>query len=88
MSEIIEYQTIGTCCKLMRVEVEDGIVMNAEFLGGCNGNLSGIKSLIKGMKVDDVIQKLSGITCGGKSTSCPDQLAQCSGTSREHCPRA
>ena len=77
MSKVIQYKTAGTCCQIMQVEIEDDIILNAEFLGGCNGNLSGIKSLIKGMKVDDVIDKLSGIRCGSKNTSCPDQLAKC-----------
>lgn len=77
MSEIIQYQTTGVCCGLMQVKINNGIIEDAEFLGGCNGNLQGIKSLIKGMKIDDVISKLKGIQCGAKSTSCPDQLAQC-----------
>lgn len=79
MSEekIIQYQTSGTCCQMMQVKVQNGIVMDVEFYGGCNGNLKGIKSLIKGMKVDEVISKLQGITCGAKPTSCPDQLAKC-----------
>ena len=77
MREIIKYQTQGTCCKMMQVEVEDNKVVNAEFLGGCNGNLKGIRSLIIGMDIDEVIKRLEGIPCGGKSTSCPDQLAKC-----------
>lgn len=76
-AEVIQYRTTGTCCQMMQVAIQDGKVMDAEFLGGCNGNLKGIKSLIKGMAIDDVIDKLKGITCGSKSTSCPDQLAQC-----------
>ena len=77
-SEIIEYQTYGTCCQAMRVEIdENGVILNSDFLGGCNGNLQGIRSLIKGMKIDEVIEKLKGISCNGKPTSCPDQLATC-----------
>lgn len=77
-SEIIEYQTYGTCCQAMRVEVaEDGTILNSDFLGGCNGNLQGIRKLIAGMKIDEVIEKLKGISCNGKPTSCPDQLAIC-----------
>lgn len=77
-SEVIEYETTGTCCRAMRVEVDDkGTVLNADFLGGCNGNLQGIRSLIIGMNIDDVIKKLKGISCNGKPTSCPDQLATC-----------
>lgn len=79
MSEIetIQYQTSGTCCKLMYLQIQDDVVLNAEFMGGCNGNLQGIKSLIKGMKISEIIEKLQGIDCNGKGTSCPDQLAAC-----------
>ena len=77
MSEIIQYQTSGVCCGIMQVKINGEVIEDAEFFGGCNGNLKGIKSLIKGMKVDDVISKLQGIKCGDKSTSCPDQLAKC-----------
>ena len=77
-SEVIEYQTQGTCCRAMRDEIdEDGVILNSDFLGGCNGNLQGIRSLISGMRIDDVIEKLKGISCNGKPTSCPDQLAIC-----------
>ena len=77
MSQVIQYRTSGTCCQLMQVEIENDIILNVNFLGGCNGNLNGIKSLITGMNINDVIVKLKGITCSSKSTSCPDQLAQC-----------
>lgn len=75
--EVIQYQTRGTCCQMMQVAVQDGKVTDAEFYGGCNGNLKGIRELIKGMPVDEVIEHLQGITCGPKPTSCPDQLAKC-----------
>ena len=75
--EVIQYKNVGTCCQLMQVAIQDGKVVDAEFFGGCNGNLKGIKSLIKGMSIDDVIEKLQGITCNSKPTSCPDQLAKC-----------
>ncbi len=75
--EIIQYETSGTCCKLMQVALQDGKVIDAQFYGGCGGNLQGIRSLIIGMDIDDVITKLKGIQCGPKPTSCPDQLAQC-----------
>ena len=75
--EIIQYQTSGTCCQLMQVAIQDGKVLDAEFHGGCNGNLKGIKELIKGMAIDEIIERLQGITCGPKPTSCPDQLAKC-----------
>lgn len=77
MAEVIQYRTSGTCCQMMQVKVADDKIEDVEFLGGCNGNLKGIKSLVKGMKIDDVIEKLQGIQCGAKPTSCPDQLAQC-----------
>lgn len=77
MVETIQYQTKGTCCKLIYLQVENEKVLDAEFLGGCNGNLQGIKSLIKGLTIDEIITKLQGIDCNGKGTSCPDQLATC-----------
>ena len=70
------YFTHGTCCKAFDIEIEDGRIRNVDFYGGCNGNLQGICSLIKVMKIDDVVARLKGIRCGGKPTSCPDQLSQ------------
>ena len=58
------------------MEMEDGIIRNVEFYGGCNGNLQGISRLVKGMRAEEAVEKLKGIRCGYKSTSCPDQLAQ------------
>ena len=77
MSEILQYQTQGTCCKFMLVKINDGIVEDVDFMGGCSGNLQGIGSLVEGMKIDDVIKRLEGIPCGSRPTSCPDQLAKC-----------
>ena len=71
-----EYKTKGTCSQRIFFEIEDGILKEVSYLGGCNGNLKGISSLVAGMKVEDVIARLDGITCGGKPTSCPDQLAK------------
>ena len=71
-----EYKTQGTCSQRIFFEIEDGILKNVSYLGGCNGNLKGVSSLVEGMKVEDVIARLEGITCGGKPTSCPDQLAK------------
>lgn len=68
------YGTKGTCSTNIELKVEEGIVEEVVFWGGCNGNLQGISHLVKGMKVSDVITKLEGIRCGGKLTSCPDQL--------------
>ena len=71
-----EYVTCGTCSKLITIDVDaDGIIRNLSFLGGCNGNLKGICALSIGKKASEVRQTLKGITCGMKSTSCPDQLA-------------
>ena len=66
----------GTCSREIRIALEGDIVENIEFIGGCGGNTSGIASLCKGMKIDDVISKLDGIDCGGKGTSCPNELAR------------
>ena len=60
----------------MIIEVEDGVVRDVEVIGGCHGNLQGISALVEGMQVEDVIDRLEGLRCGFKSTSCPDQLAQ------------
>lgn len=72
----IAYIPKGVCSKQINIEVEDGIVKSVEYIGGCNGNLKGIGSLVKGMKVEDVIDRVENIKCGMKNTSCPDQLAQ------------
>ena len=77
MTKIIQYKTEGTCCQLMQVKINEDIIEDVDFLGGCQGNLKGIKNLVNGMKLDDVIEKLQGIQCGAKPTSCPDQLAKC-----------
>ncbi len=71
-----QYTTKGTCSKLIEFEVEEGIVKNVNFLGGCHGNLQGIAALVEGMPVEEVINRLDGIDCKGKGTSCPDQFAQ------------
>ena len=70
------YRTKGVCAQAIEYEVQDGVVHNVKFIGGCSGNTQGIASLVEGMKVDDVISRLEGISCGGKPTSCPDQLAK------------
>lgn len=70
------YKTNGTCSVKISFDVTDDIVSNIVFVGGCNGNLKGISALAEGKTVDEVIDKLSGIRCGFKSTSCPDQLAK------------
>lgn len=75
MSKRIEYKTHGTCSRMINIEVEDGIIVDCAFVGGCAGNTQGIAALVKGMKVEEAISRMKGIRCGFKSTSCPDQLA-------------
>lgn len=71
----INYVPRGVCSRQMTVEAENGIITNVQVVGGCDGNLKGIMSLLKGMEVDQAIRRMEGIRCGMKSTSCPDQLA-------------
>lgn len=71
-----EYKTKGTCSQRILFEVEDNKLHNVQYVGGCNGNLKGIASLVEGMDINEVISRLEGTTCGFKSTSCPDQLAR------------
>ena len=70
-----EYKTKGTCSQYINFEIEDGTLKNVQYIGGCNGNLKGISSLVEGRDVDEVITRLEGTICGSKNTSCPDQLA-------------
>ena len=70
-----DFKTKGTCSQRVLFEIEDNTLKNVQFIGGCNGNLKGIGSLVEGMSVDEVITRLEGTTCGMKNTSCPDQLA-------------
>ena len=72
---VYTYKTTGVCSRQITIDVEDGIVQNVTFDGGCNGNTKGISGLVRGMKVEEAIERLGGIRCGLKSTSCPDQLA-------------
>lgn len=71
------YQTEGTCSKAIELDIDEatGIINSVQFIGGCAGNTSGISQLVRGMKAEDVINRLEGVRCGLKSTSCPDQLA-------------
>ncbi|MDD7215384.1 MAG: TIGR03905 family TSCPD domain-containing protein, partial [Firmicutes bacterium] len=71
-----EYRTKGVCSRSIILDIEDGIVKDVEFIGGCNGNLKGICSLVKGLSCEEVKKRLSGIRCGLKPTSCPDQLTK------------
>ena len=72
----INYKPKGTCSTDIELEVQDGRIEKVVFKGGCNGNLQGISSLVKGMRVEDIISRLEGIHCGVRSTSCPDQLCK------------
>lgn len=83
---VFEYATSGTCSRKITIEVNNGIVENVSFLGGCHGNTQGISSLTRGMKVTDVIARCKGIQCGRKGTSCPDQLARALETTLEQQP--
>ena len=69
------YRTKGTCARTITFDLENGIVSNVQFEGGCNGNLKGIAALTEGKNAEEIIDVLSGIRCGFKATSCPDQLA-------------
>jgi uncharacterized protein (TIGR03905 family) len=70
------YKPTGVCSQAIDIELDGDIIQSVSFVGGCNGNLQGIGALVKGMKVQDAIDRLQGIKCGFKSTSCPDQLAK------------
>lgn len=69
------YKTNGVCSRSIDIEIENDTIVSVNYQGGCNGNLKGIGSLVVGMKVDNVIERLSDIKCGFKNTSCPAQLA-------------
>lgn len=73
---IIEYDPQGVCSRHFSIDVQNGIIQDITIDGGCHGNLQGIAALIRGQKVEDVIQKLENIQCRSKSTSCPDQIAK------------
>lgn len=70
------YKTNGVCARQLSFDIEDGIVKNVRFVGGCSGNTQGVAKLAEGMKAEELVERLSGIRCGFKSTSCPDQLAK------------
>lgn len=72
----IQYTPKGVCSRQFDIEVEEGVIQSVKVAGGCSGNLQGLSSLLKGMKVEEAIQRMEGIRCGMKPTSCPDQLAQ------------
>lgn len=75
MKDIV-YRTKGTCSREIHVQLDDGVITKCEFVGGCQGNTAGVSRLVVGMRAQDAIDRLRGIPCGMKGTSCPDQLAQ------------
>ena len=69
------YIPSGVCSRMIEVEIEDDVIVSCKFVGGCSGNTQGVSKLVIGMDANDAIEKLEGINCGGRGTSCPDQLA-------------
>ncbi len=76
MAKMFTFYPEGVCSMMIEIELDGDIIKDVIFTGGCNGNLSGISKLIKGMKAEEVIEKLEGTRCGFKDTSCPDQLSK------------
>ena len=72
----ITYKTSGVCSRSIDIEIENNVITSAKYTGGCSGNTQGVAALVVGMSVDEAITRLSGIKCGFKTTSCPDQLAK------------
>ena len=70
------YKTSGTCASVITFDIEGDVISNVQFTGGCNGNLKAISSLVEGMRVSQIEERLKGITCGWKNTSCSDQLSK------------
>ena len=75
MTKHVEYRTKGTCSRMISIDIEDGVITDCVFAGGCAGNTAGVSALVKGMSAEEAIERLKGIRCGFKPTSCPDQLA-------------
>ena len=76
MGKKLTYYPEGVCSVMIEIELEGDVIKDVVFTGGCNGNLKAISKLIKGMKAEDVIEKLEGNTCGGSNTSCADQMCK------------
>lgn len=83
MTKHIEYRTKGTCSRAVIIDVVDDVITECAFVGGCSGNTQGVAALVKGMTVDAAIERLGGIKCGMKNTSCPDQLARALASAKE-----
>lgn len=71
-----EYRPKGVCSMRITFDIEEGLVHNVQFTGGCNGNLQGISKLVEGRRAEEIVSAIEGIKCGFKNTSCPDQLAK------------
>ena len=69
------YQTKGVCSRAIEIEIEDDVIVSVQYIGGCHGNTQGVSALIRGMRVEEAVNRLSGIDCRGRGTSCPDQLS-------------
>ena len=76
MKKHVEYKTSGTCSRAVIVDIEDGVITDCAFVGGCAGNTQGVARLVVGMTAEEAVKKIKGIKCGFKPTSCPDQLAK------------
>ena len=76
MVKEITYRPHGVCSRAYHIVASDGVIDSIDIVGGCDGNLKGIASLLRGMKIEDAIERMSGVTCGSKPTSCPDQIAR------------
>ena len=74
--EHITYKTHGVCSRQIDIDIEDGVIVKAQYTGGCSGNTQGVAALVAGMTVEEAISRLKGIHCGPRPTSCPDQLAR------------
>lgn len=74
--DIITYKTNGVCAKEIQISIQDGILIEVTFIKGCNGNQKAVSRLVEGMRIESVIERLSGINCGERGTSCPDQLSK------------
>lgn len=74
--EHITYKTHGVCSRQIDIDIEDGVIVKAQYTGGCSGNTQGVAALVAGMTVEEAISRLKGIHCGPRSTSCPDQMSK------------
>ncbi|MCM1023740.1 MAG: TIGR03905 family TSCPD domain-containing protein [Prevotella sp.] len=72
----VNYTPKGVCSRNISIEINNGVIDSVKFMGGCSGNTQGVAALVRGMKVEEAISRLEGISCNGKGTSCPDQLAR------------